>query len=451
MKQRDIMRAILDEFFEPSVQVSSSHTFPGWIKVGDEGLVVSQELGQSIRLLSDALYDCDATLTRSMSRNGWEREVRHAIAPLLVNIELEDSRDEISDVLLRKLKNNLESNDVNSSATLIFGCSLFHHAQVDPIVVGPVTFWPRQRWLDEALDRGQISQITHRRLRAKWTGVKNKTRKPGCDAASEMSLLESIGSAPFVCSVKTNGLYGEVAHEKAIMAARLAMSAISLSWKKPSAALANMNFQYDGPPYIRRYVICRDDRAPSGGLMSMRRLMGQSLGSIPWANTVAEYSDVHLIVGEVIQYFLSPDGKVSRPNLMDVFAHSLIWFHEACREEMPMIAVTKFVASIDSLAYGSNGAGGLICLVTARFGSNPDDCIRPEGPTFHEALTNLYKEGRSQPLHGSSKRLSNEWSGSRDLAESFARHALVLCLEWAALNSSSDDPRAMAKSDPPCP
>jgi HipA-like protein len=149
-------------------------------------------------------------------------------------------------------------------------------------------------------------------------------------------------------------------------------------------------------------------------------------------------------IREVIEFWLSPDGKVSRPALMNQFVQSLIWFHEACREPIPMIATTKFMAALDALACGGK-AKGIKALITARFRVAESDPIRADGPSFSKVIDDLYSQGRSRLIHGSSDRIGHDWHQEHGLAESLARLALIACLHWAADHENLDDPKAMAK------
>src|SRR3546814_4792590 len=55
----------------------------------------------------------------------------------------------------------------------------------------------------------------------------------------------AVGGCPVVCSVATEGLSGRYIQEKGLLAARLAMTAISLTWHQPSEGLRWMNLLYD--------------------------------------------------------------------------------------------------------------------------------------------------------------------------------------------------------------
>lgn len=97
------------------------------------------------------------------------------------------------------------------------------------------------------------------------------------------------------------------------------------------------------------------------------------------------------MVGQAITYYLSPDGKVARPALMNTFAQAL-WFHEGSRDEVDLMAVVKFSACLDALASGGK-SNRIRSLVRARLGMQDDKSIRKDGPTMHEAVEEVYNSG----------------------------------------------------------
>ena len=95
------------------------------------------------------------------------------------------------------------------------------------------------------LAAGKLSATTARRLSARWNGKPSRMRKRSFDEDAEHSVLDAVGECPVVCSIATDGLSGENIQEKGLLAARLAMSAISLTWHQPSEGLRWMNLLYD--------------------------------------------------------------------------------------------------------------------------------------------------------------------------------------------------------------
>jgi hypothetical protein len=451
-KETDIIGRILTElrtisdspFSKPSAD--GMLEIPGWISAGDdESLIINSAISGWIGDLSSYLHDADPSLARSISVQDWAEVVRRVLGPILGATDLDDSLETSSEVVLASLRDELTHTNWNfNKRTFLFGCSLIEHHEISPFSVGPVTIWNRSNWLNHALAEGRIARVTHQRVAATWSGRKLRRRKPSLESSNENDILDATGMAPYICSVETEGLFGEFAKEKALLAARLTLLGVGLMWSRPSKALKEINLVYDGPPYRQTYAYFQDRPEILGGSRWIKSLHGVSLFGDMWEPLIAQRNSWWAILAETLEFLLSNDGQVVRPRLMNSFAHSLIWLHEACREPTPMIAVTKFMASLDALAGGS-GSGGIIDLVCARIGQDRTSPIRAGGPTFSAAIKNLYKEGRSRPIHGGSDRLGYDWQDQRELAESLARICMIFCFDWAAANPSCDDLKVMAR------
>lgn len=418
---------------------------PSWISAGDgNSLIINRAIDQLIADLANRLYAARSSLTNAISHKDWKSIVRRAIGPILIAVDLDHPFDDSANRSLQALNEELDITDWNfHKRTFLFGCSLVYAHEIAPFTVGPVTITRRQIWLDHALEQGRITQMTHSRLIAHWSGKIQRTRKQSLKHSNEREIINAIGEAPFVCSVETNGLFGDFAKEKALLAARLAMLGVALMWESPREALQEINLVYDGPPYQQTYTFYQERSQLLYGIRSVNSLHGVSLFRDAWEPLIAKRSDWWAILAETIQFLLDDPKKAQRPKLMNSFAHALIWFHEACREPLPMIAITKFMSCLDALACGRK-ARGMVALVSARMGVTPDTPIRKDGPSFKIAIDELYSEGRSRLLHGNSRHLGHDWEGQRKLAETLARLCLIYCFHWAVEHGTCDDPKQMA-------
>lgn len=418
---------------------------PSWISAGEgKSLIINNAIGRLIAELAKGLYVGTPQLMNSISRKDWSSLVRGVIGPILDAIDLDSPVEASADDALAALKDKLNTTDWNfGKRTFLFGCSLVDEHAIPPFTVGPVTIRRRNTWLDHALDQGRITQVTHRRLTARWSGKKLRPRKLSLENSNELDIIDAVGKAPFVCSVETDGLFGDFAKEKALLAARLTLLGIALMWDSPRKALQEINLVYDGPPYRQTYAFYQERREILGGSRWVNSLDGLSLFGDAWEPLVAKRGDWWAIITETIQFLLGDPSQAKRPELMKRFAHALIWFHEACREPIPMIAITKFMSCLDALVCGQK-AWDITQLVSVRIGVEPHTPIRKDGPSFKTAIEDLYSQGRSRPLHGSSDRLGHDWEDSRGLAETLARLGLILCFHWAAEHATCDDPKQMA-------
>ena len=107
-------------------------------------------------------------------------------------------------------------------------------------------------------------------------------------------------------------------------------------------------------------------------------------------------------------------------------------------------AIVKFSSSLDALGSGGK-ARGIREVITARVGIKEDQPLRVGGPTMRQAVEEIYSEGRSRTVHGTNMKLGHDWTSTRSLAEQLARLCLIMCIDWAAENPSSEDPSEMRK------
>ena len=60
------------------------------------------------------------------------------------------------------------------------------------------------------------------------------------------------------------------------------------------------------------------------------------------------------------------------------------------------------------------------------------------------AVDQIYSDGRSRTIHGTNTKLGHDWSGTKSLSEQFARLCLLACIDWAAANPTSNDPKQLS-------
>lgn len=453
MTKTEIIAAILNELRNiNSAPLFSSGSrndrleLPHWISAGNgNSITINSAISNLIGELAAAIYDEKPAMAKAISRKDWAGLVQRVIGPLLGNTDLDAPPKNSASILLTNLQHELATTEWNyKKRTFLFGCSFIQNDDIPPLPIGPVTVWKREKWLDQALENDRITKVSHRRLLAQWTGKSVKKRKPSRDSANENAVIDAVGGAPYVCTVETNGIFGEVAKEKAVMAARFALLGVALMWESPIKAMAELNLVFDGRPYRQTYAFFQDRPEILNGSKWLHSLHGLSLFGDLWPPMIQQRADWWKTISEAIACWLSPDGKVQRPKLMNQFVQALIWFHEACREPMPMIATTKFMAALDALACGGKGRGIKI-LITSRLGVAEKQPVRADGPSFSQVIDELYSQGRSRLIHGSSDRIGHDWQDQKGLAESLARITLIMCLQWAADHPNSDDPKLMSQ------
>lgn len=152
------------------------------------------------------------------------------------------------------------------------------------------------------------------------------------------------------------------------------------------------------------------------------------------------------LIGEVLASYVQPARATKRPEVWNAIFLSLLWFHEACREPLDQIATTKFAASLDALACGGKSKG-ILKLIEARLGFKPDDRFMTDGRTTKAVIGQIYDNGRSRLIHGSSQDFAHDWNQSRKSAEVIGRHCLVEVCHLLSENAELVDPKGFSLPD----
>lgn len=431
-------------------QQASDHPFdgdgggtfaPGQIAVGqDRFLMTSREMERLIDRTAKALKARDPSLARATSDKEWTWSVRTALGPILGRIDLDDPAEENAQAVFEALSDELASIvRGHGRCEHAFGCTLVGGAVVEPFAIGPVSFEPRLTWLERKMSEGELDAVTGRRIARAWSGARLRKREAG-RAYVERVIREGIGTCPYVCSVVTEGLAPEAGRLKAQTSARLALAAIALSWAAPARALDGLRLLIDGGVLHQWTLVFHPGRIISSGGNLKGLPHGPSISGEAWLTELTRRRADLNAAGEAIAYFLSATGNVPRPKTMNVLSQALLWFHEGCREQVDLMAVVKFWACMDALG-GGKDLRGVTEMLTARLGAREDKPIFKNEPRpMKSILAELYGEGRSRPVHGTSERLGHDSTTMRERAEQLARLGLLLCLDWVSRHPGSDDP-----------
>jgi hypothetical protein len=448
----DTVKALIAEL--TSVQVrgylpendENGFSIPGQIIAGNDLFITtSPEMERLIEVVARELKRRDGTLARTHTDQEWRWIVRGAFGPALAEIDLNDDVDQNAKAVLTTIDAGLKSPKQGSGlCERAFGCTLFGTVDVLPFDVGPVRFEPRLAWLARKVAEGDVTNTTARRVTGHWAGAKQRKRKRSVDAMRERDILDAVGHCPYVCSVKTLNLASVAGRLKAQTAANLAMTAIALRWQVPSRALDGFNLLIERGFRRQRSLAFLPGKITLAGGTSQGMPHGPSISPADWAAELTQHRADFDMAGEAIAFFLSSDGAVARPKLMNTLTQALLWFHEGCREQVTLMAVVKFSATLDALAVGGK-SGGIRRLVSARLGIRESQEIRKDGPTMRAAIDEIYSEGRSRTIHGTNDKLGHDWSSTRALGEQFARLCLIAALDWAVKNPAADDPVQLQK------
>jgi hypothetical protein len=204
-----------------------------------------------------------------------------------------------------------------------------------------------------------------------------------------------------------------------------------------------MNLAFDGS-YNRKHMLSfAADNSIMSGISRSRLPHGPSISETEWQSILERRSDFFLFMGEILKYVVTPGDNPPRAALLNALAQALLWFHEGCRESVPLMSIVKFSATLDALACGGK-SGGICRLINARLEMPDGQPIRKDGPTVREAITEIYSNGRSRTIHGTNEKLGHDWTPTRGLAEQFSKLCLLSCIQWAWENPGKSDPREMS-------
>ncbi|MEL7679812.1 hypothetical protein AAG602_01465 [Citromicrobium bathyomarinum] len=419
---------------------------PPMLPVGDgRQLPATDELLRAVRQFAELRWQSDPALKPRFKFEEFANLYRVSFGEALSTLDSDKSDDELVSELGKNVSDLLSARIQlrDGPIDLTLGCHLFEGDTAYPIRIGPVLFETREQWRTRLFREDRISIVTARRLASRWSGGRPRKRKPSFDQQAEKAVLDTVGYCPTICTVNTKGLSSANTKEKGLLAARLAMTGIALSWSRPSQALEWMSLLYD-----RRLDHRSTVQFSSGTTVGS----WNELSQMPCGKSV-DHEQIEIIrkygllfdqIGEALTGYVQPGEEAKRPNLMNALFLSLWWFHEACREPLDQIAVTKFAASMDALVKGQD-AHAILRLIQARTSIGPKDKLMTSGLTAEKVIDKIYGKGRSQLIHGSSKDFSHDWSETRSFAEVVGRRCLVEACEWMALNRSVDRLEALSE------
>ncbi len=417
----------------------------GQIAIGSGKFInTSSKMERLLKDIARELKQQNRQLKQSHTDKEWTQLVKNSFGPALASIDLDDDRTQSAYEVLGLVNTQLAKYSSINNCEHAFGCTLFGKFDVATFQIGPVLFEPREAWLNRKVKDKQMSAITARRVRLIWAGKKlRECKQPSVDMREQV-VLKVIGGCPYVCSVSTQELGAEAGRGKAYVAAHLGMAAIALLWPTPSKALQGFNLLND--PGVRHQQTLTF--TPDNGILVNYNMVGlphgPAISAIEWRTEFKAYKDGFTVIGEAISYFLSASTESSRPRLMNTLVQSLLWFYEACRDEVDLMSVVKFSASLDALANGGK-VGGIKRLINARLGIEDKQAVCNDGRTLNSVIDNIYSECRSRTIHGTNEKLGHDWSSTRLEAERLAKLCFISAIDLMVKKSISDDPKIFQK------
>ena len=413
------------------------YRFPVWLSVGNgEQIHITPEINRMLMRFSKSLMTVFFQAQQSeFTHSEWNSLTKQEFGLCFRKYFLDEGTGAEPETFIEDLRQRISTHirDIRLRE-YVFGCHFCSTPKLAPLSIGPVRFEPKLMWLARFHRAGAISDVARARIQRAWDGKRLRPRKPSDDESTERHILDTTNNCDFLCTVEVGRVGYEAAKQKALIAARLATTAVSLAWVEPTWALRYMTLTYDRQPHHRDNLVTFSGTTV-GWESSSSFIPGgiTSLDLTQWETLRSDFGEIHACAGEAIRYLTHGKQAVSRPRVMEALFQSLLWFHEGCRDELDTMAIVKYCSAMEALACGGNERQ-MLKLARARLR------IRDE-TQFAKDVRTLYRRGRSRTVHGTNDRLGHDWSHSRGLAEHFARACLIGCLELAAENHNSDDPQ----------
>ncbi|WFL78569.1 hypothetical protein P7228_05755 [Altererythrobacter arenosus] len=437
---KELRKAQIEKWTPPKPGPVKKLRFPPTLALGNgEYLKATEALRNAVYDYARLCWNNDPAIKPRFKIDELAKLAEYAIANVLAKTDSDRPDEDLVDEVEEEVRERLNEDLLRHRQTieLTVGCHLFEGDNAYPLRVGPVVFETREQWRKRLVARNKLSRTSARRLEAIWSGKPRRARKASADSQTEYAILQAIGECPAACTIETDGLSSKNIEEKGLLAARLAMSAISLMWERPSQGVQWMKLLYDRKLPNRHTVSFGEGKYPGSSSAKSEMPVGRWTDSELVSN-LTENQWLLDQIGEALLNYVQPGRPVDRPKVMNAIFMSLLWFHEATREPLDQIATTKFAASMDALV-GGKGERAIVKLLGAQLDYKPDGPLFKDGRTTKSVISKIYGKGRSRLIHGSSQDFADDWTHIRSSAEVTARLCLTTSCDWLYRNRNSDD------------
>ena len=282
------------------------HRFPIWLHLGDgQPIYITPEINRMLALFSKAVMNLFFESRRSeFTDSEWNQLVKRAFGPALADRREENRLEEDATAILAAVRKTIEDRIRKLlPREYAFGCHLSKIPDLEPLSIGTARFEPRRAWLARMHGSGCASDKMRSRVERVWEGKHLRKRRPSEDARRESAILGTIGESHFVCSIAVGPMGEEAGLQNALIAARLATTALALAWARPSSTLKFMNLTYDRQPRDRQYVVSLTGGRFGWGI-SRSYLPGgeRSLKAEDWRSLRSDLGKLFGFAGETVRY-----------------------------------------------------------------------------------------------------------------------------------------------------
>jgi hypothetical protein len=453
------LQAIFDDIRDCAAQIEADRDaffrrfplLPPMISIGDGRIIyVSQKSVIAVREIARTYRENSSERQRALSQNEMAELVSGGIGSIigasfsagatdfLIPTDPESFWVALREQLTRDIAN------LNHELTHLFGAWVLQGDSIPFVEIGPVRLSLRSQWVHDAVAARILTTMQISRLSYYWEhgSLFNIDSAEGTDDRTTREIIDTIGPCPWICAVRVFDHTPEKSRQKALLAARIAFAAISLTWDTPSEQAKETGLIYDKGPWRTRHTT----------MFENGRLIGTSCESVLRSgrflpvrdDTAFVASTRHKTVGAALDTFLSTNPTGTKRLLEQALCHSLIWFGEACNEPLDFMAIVKFVAALDTLAKGRGEVG--ICDLIQRHFPLPNMDAAFLNTSAKKLVEKIYRTGRSQIVHGVHSGLVDGLDQLRMRAELLATIVLRACISWLDTYEGPDDVSAFASS-----
>jgi len=368
-------------------------------------------------------------MAKRVREDEWLTLVRVKVGPVLAELDFSADRSEQTSSALNSIKASLDlALDDFGYREHVFGCVFMNLQEFSPLQIGAVRIESRLDWLARIRKAGNIDEVTHRRIERAWNGKKLRSRKPSSAQNNEYTILKTTSDYPYVICVGLSGHAQQAGKEQGILLSKVVLAALSLFWKHPSTFLQGARLSCERGEWIARTMTFGENNFFGYSFSRHRMPMGAVISTEDWSETIRSHQEFLSVIAEISEKFLAESTDNSgRAKVMHAVLQSLLWLHKACAEEDTALSLVAYSAALDSLS-GGKKARGIKLLINAQLGIDDNQSLYQGGPTLSEFVNEMFNNGRSRLVHGTSEKIGHDWSRTLVTAESLTRHALYSCI-----------------------
>ena len=192
---------------------------------------ISGMLDSFSRVVMDVFFQCHKS---EFKNSDWKRMVKRAFETALAHRDPVKLSEGDAGTIMPVVKDTIHDWILAiPDREYAFGCHLCSISAFEPLSIGSVRFESKIAWLARIQGGGRISEIAQSRIESAWQG----NPPPGIEYR-ERHILDLTRDSDFVSAVTVGPAGEDAGLQRALIAARLALTAVALAFNEPSSALA---------------------------------------------------------------------------------------------------------------------------------------------------------------------------------------------------------------------